>query len=137
MSRRDITPSIFARLERGTINMSKSKLFFGIATAVLRNTALGLASAILAANSIPSALAADAVNGKRLAERWCAECHVVALTQRQANADAPPFEEIARRPNFSEGGLATFLLDPHAKMPDMNLTRNEAGDIAAYVRTLK
>ena len=117
--------------------MSKNRLFFGIATAILRNTALGLASAILVANTIPPALAADASNGKRLAERWCAACHVVAVTQRQANADAPPFEEIARRPNFSEGGLVTFLLDPHAKMPDMNLTRNEAGDIAAYVRTLK
>ena len=37
------------------------------------------------------------------------------------------------RPNFSETGIMTFLLDPHAKMPNMNLTRFEAGDIAAYV----
>jgi hypothetical protein len=34
--------------------------------------------------------------------------------QREANADAPPFEEIARRPNFSENGLMAFLLNPHA-----------------------
>jgi mono/diheme cytochrome c family protein len=84
-----------------------------------------------------SALAADALNGKRLAERWCAACHVVSVTQREANADAPPFENIAKRPNFSELGLMTFLLDPHAKMPDMNLTRVEAGDIAAYIGTLR
>jgi hypothetical protein len=62
---------------------------------------------------------------------------VVASDQRNANADAPPFEEIARRANFSETGLTTFLLDPHAKMPDMNLTRFEAGDIAAYVHKLR
>jgi mono/diheme cytochrome c family protein len=117
--------------------MSKSRLFFAIATAILRTTALGLASGILVANTIPSALAADAFNGRRLAERWCSACHVVAVSQRQANADAPPFEEIAKRRNFSEPGLVTFLLDPHAKMPDMNLTRIEAGDIAAYVGTLK
>jgi len=31
----------------------------------------------------------------------------------------------------------TFLLDPHGKMPDMNLSRTEAGDIAAYVAKLR
>ena len=64
-----------------------------------------------------------------------AACHVVSNAQHEADTDAPPFEEIARR--FSEPGLTTFLLDPHAKMPDMNLTRFEAADIAAYVGTLK
>jgi hypothetical protein len=63
--------------------------------------------------------------------------HVVSSTQRQANADAPPFQEIAKRPAFSEPGLTTFLLDPHAKMPNMNLTRTEAGDIAAYIAKLR
>jgi mono/diheme cytochrome c family protein len=75
------------------------------------------------------------VNG--LAQRWCSACHVVALNQRQANADAPPFEEIAKRPNFTESGLVTFLLDPHSKMPNMNLSRIEAGDIAAYIHRLQ
>jgi mono/diheme cytochrome c family protein len=82
-------------------------------------------------------LAADAANGKRVAARWCAACHVVAPDQRQAYADAPSFREIANRPNFSESGLATFLLNPHAKMPNMSLTRIEANDIAAYIRTLR
>jgi hypothetical protein len=30
-----------------------------------------------------------------------------------------------------------FLLDPHAKMPDMGLSRTEAADLAAYIATLK
>jgi len=89
------------------------------------------------ADTVGPALAADASNGKRLAELWCAACHVVTMNQRQANADAPPFEEIAKRPNFSEPGLVTFLLDPHAKMPNMNLTRLEANDIAVYIGTLR
>jgi mono/diheme cytochrome c family protein len=89
---------------------------------------------VLVANT---AVAADAANGERLAERWCSACHVVTSTQRQANADAPPFQEIAKRPAFSEAGLTTFLLDPHAKMPNMNLTRTEAGDIAAYIAKLR
>jgi hypothetical protein len=29
-----------------------------------------------------------------------------------------------------------FLLDPHPKMPDMSLTRTEAGDLAAYIASL-
>jgi mono/diheme cytochrome c family protein len=93
--------------------------------------------AIFAAVVARPALAADASNGGRLAERWCAACHVVSLGQREASSDAPPFAEIAKRPNFSEAGIATFLLDPHAKMPNMNLTRFEAGDIAAYIGKLR
>jgi mono/diheme cytochrome c family protein len=105
-------------------------------TAFLRGVALrGAAFGVLAAAITQPVLAADASNGGRLAMRWCAACHVVANDQREANTDAPPFEEIAKR--FSEPGLVTFLLDPHAKMPDMNLTRFEAADIAAYVSTLR
>jgi mono/diheme cytochrome c family protein len=113
--------------------MSKTGLWLAIAAAaVLCAAAFG----IFATGAARPALAADASNGKRVAELWCSACHVVTVNQRQANADAPPFEEIAKRPNFSEPGLVTFLLDPHAKMPNMNLTRIEANDIAAYIGTL-
>jgi mono/diheme cytochrome c family protein len=99
----------------------------------LRLAAMGIVTALVAG----PVLAADASNGKRVAVRWCATCHVVAPDQRHAYADAPPFREIANRPNFSESGLVTFLLNPHAKMPNMSLTRVEADDIAAYIRTLR
>ena len=93
------------------------------------STALSIITTLFA----ESAAAADAANGGRLAERWCAACHVVTATQREAYSDAPPFEEIAKRPGFSESGITTFLLDPHAKMPNMDLSRTEAADIAAYI----
>jgi mono/diheme cytochrome c family protein len=103
-----------------------------------RFTRVALGVAILGTGpTMAPAYAADAMNGERLAQRWCSACHVVAVNQRQANADAPPFEEIAKRPHFSESGLVTFLLDPHAKMPNMNLSRIEAGDIAAYIHELQ
>ena len=82
------------------------------------------------------ARAADPANGKRLAERWCAACHVVSDAQRQASTSAPTFSEIARPPGFDAGRLAWFLLDPHPKMPNMSLTRSEAGDIAAYIQSM-
>jgi mono/diheme cytochrome c family protein len=116
----------------------KSTYFPPAANAALRAVAFGRAAfVVLAAAVTQPALPADPSNGERLAMLWCAACHVVASNQREANADAPPFEEIARRPNFSESGLTTFLLDPHAKMPNMNLTRIDAGDIAAYVSKLR
>jgi mono/diheme cytochrome c family protein len=118
--------------------MNKIGFSFATGATVLQDVPRSVvAIGILAAVMAQPVLAADALSGERLAERWCAACHVVASNQRQANADAPPFEEIAKRPNFTESGLATFLLDPHAKMPNMNLTRSEAGDIAAYVGKLR
>ncbi|PWB58197.1 MAG: cytochrome C552 [Bradyrhizobiaceae bacterium] len=84
-----------------------------------------------------AALAADAATGRQLAQRWCATCHVVAPEQARASADVPSFAEIASRPGFNADALAFFLLDPHPKMPNMSLTRNEAGDLAAYIATLR
>jgi mono/diheme cytochrome c family protein len=80
---------------------------------------------------------ADADNGRRLARRWCTPCHVVASRQRGTTSEAPPFSEIASRPDFNAARIALFLLDPHPKMPDMGLSRTDAGDLAAYIATLK
>jgi mono/diheme cytochrome c family protein len=99
----------------------------------MTGAAFVMAGAIVA----QSAAAADAANGERLAERWCAACHVVTSAQREAYSDAPPFESIAKRTAFSESGMVRFLLDPHAKMPNMNLSRTEAADIAAYISRLR
>jgi len=90
---------------------------------------------VLAAFGAP-AWAADADNGKRLAQRWCASCHIVEPNQQQASADAPPFAGISRVPGFSAQRVAFFLLDPHPKMPAMALSRRDAEDIAAYIAVL-
>jgi hypothetical protein len=37
-----------------------------------------------------------------VAEQWRAACHVVNVTQREADADPPAFEDIAKRPNSSD-----------------------------------
>jgi len=84
------------------------------------------------------AFAADSNNGERLAQRWCAACHVVSAAQRSATTDqAPPFATIAKMPSFDAAKVALFLLDPHPKMPDMGLSRTEAGDLAAYIAVFK
>jgi mono/diheme cytochrome c family protein len=82
-----------------------------------------------------AAMAADAKNGERIAQRWCASCHLVSDGQRQASTDAAPFATIAKMSGFSPEKIAFFLLDPHPKMPSMSLTRREAEDLAAYIAT--
>ena len=102
----------------------------------LRRICLLLAAAV-AAPGLSPALAADAEHGADLAKRWCASCHVVANGQAQASADVPSFASVARRPDFSPERLAFFLLDPHPKMPNFPLSRIEAGNIAAYIGSLR
>lgn len=100
------------------------------------NHSARLLAAIPAALLGTTALAADVNHGRDLAERWCAACHVTGTSQRQGT-EAPPFEAIAKKSDVDEGRLAFFLMDPHPKMPNMGLTRAEAVDLAAYIKSLK
>ena len=45
----------------------------------------------------------------------------------------PPFATIAKIPGFDADAIARFLMNPHPKMPDMQLSRDEADDLAAYI----
>ena len=97
----------------------------------------GLLSLLFAAGLVGEGFAADARKGETLAKRWCATCHVVASDQKRGTTQSPPFSAVAKRPGFDETKLAYFLLTPHPRMPDMNLSRSEAADLAAYIGTQK
>ena len=100
-------------------------------------TSFAIATAVAAAGfSAAAATRGDAENGAKLAERWCAACHLVSPQQQRATADAPPFSVIGQRPGFSAEGLAFFLMEPHPKMPSMSLSRQEAADLAAYIESV-
>ena len=58
---------------------------------------------------------------------------MVASDQKSGSTQTPPFSAIAKTPGFDEAKLAFFLLLPHPKMPDMNMSRSEAADLAAYI----
>ena len=79
----------------------------------------------------------DAAAGKAMAERWCAECHMVAPDQTRAVADVPTFMDIAQRVDGDFAVIEGFLIDPHPAMPVMSLTRQEIRDIIAYFATLR
>jgi len=82
-----------------------------------------------------SAGAADADNGKRLAQQHCSACHIVEPGSRRELAIAPPFETISQK--FSNGPelIAFAILSPHPKMNFMP-SRRDAQDIAVYIATL-
>ena len=99
-----------------------------------RRACWGVAMALLM-ESAGESLAADSANGLRIAERWCAECHVVARGQRQASDAVPTFAQIGRSERFNEATLAAFLASPHhSRMPDLSLTRSEIADLVAYIK---
>ncbi len=95
---------------------------------------LGVA-VVLLMTSAGKGEAADSANGRRIAERWCAECHVVALGQRQASDAVPTFAEIGGSGRFDETALAAFLAAPHhSRMPNLSLSRSEIADLVAYIK---
>ena len=86
---------------------------------------------------VTSSSAADAVNGKDIAKRWCASCHLVERGQTSTTDQAPPFASIGKAPDFDQNKLAFLLLMPHPNMPSLSLNRAEIADLAGYIRSLK
>jgi mono/diheme cytochrome c family protein len=89
-----------------------------------------------ALSSAPATAAGDPDRGEALAKRWCAACHIVAADQARGADNVPPFATIAKMKGFSAGSVAQFLMDPHPKMPDMQLSRVESQDLGAYIASL-
>jgi len=106
-----------------------------VPAAVLKR-AFAIAFALSAAAATSAAAPADPAQGEKLAKRWCAACHVVAADQTQGADNVPAFASIAKTPGFNADNIAQFLMDPHPKMPDMQLTRDEAKDLGAYIASL-
>ena len=102
--------------------------------AYIRSAAMLGAMAAAALLTVPAANAADIGQGAKLAQRWCATCHVVAPGQPAAKADAPSFASISAARKVPE--IAGFLMQSHPSMPDMNLTRAEIADLIAYMQSL-
>ncbi len=77
---------------------------------------------------VPGLAAAQDANlssdrGQVLAERWCANCHVVARSSVEGRADGlPTFPAIATDPRTNKGSLLRAMTAEHGRMPDFSLT---------------
>jgi len=100
----------------------------------------GLAAVLTAIAGAANAQIAtgDAVNGHRIADTWCGNCHVVSRSPGSTTTDsAPTFESIARMPSTTTVSLRAFLTTPHRSMPNYQLSRTELDDVIAYILSLR
>jgi mono/diheme cytochrome c family protein len=87
--------------------------------------------------TVAHAAQADSKKGARLAEQWCAHCHVIGNNSAGSIPQGPPsFRRIARD-GMTDDQLRVFLSHPHGAMPDLELTRVEISDLIEYIETLR
>jgi len=75
-------------------------------------------------------------NGQRLSERWCVGCHAIGAPTPKTSRIIS-FASIAERPGITSDMIASFLRMPHATMPNLPLSHNDAQDIAAFIMKMK
>ena len=100
----------------------------------MRIFAVAAAIAWIAASSAASAQgSADA--GKSLAQQWCSSCHQIE-PNAPAKDVAPPFASLAAK-NAKDGAWTrAWLTNPHPPMQGISLSRQQIGDIVAYLQSL-
>ncbi len=85
------------------------------------------------------ARAQDVARGKAMAERWCAQCHVVTRSATAGKAiGTETFPALAADPGITESKLRAAMTSQHGgRMPDFSLTRQEQDDLIAYIFSLR
>lgn len=84
------------------------------------------------------AAAQDAVRGQALAERWCANCHVVNQAATTGRADGlPTFPTLAARKDITPATLKGAMTATHSRMPDLQLGARDQEDLVAYIVSLR
>ena len=80
----------------------------------------------------------DPEAGRRLAETWDGNCHVIGPGASGPASDAvPTFPSVARMPSTTQFSLRVFLQSPHSRMPTLQLSRSETDDVIAYILSLR
>lgn len=105
----------------------------------LRNRRLSLCFAAilgLAISSTSGFAAGDGIEGREVAVRWCAVCHLVTEDQAAGTVDAPPFTEVREKHQGNLDFLEGFLTQSHPNMPDMNLSTLEIRNLIAFIEGL-
>ena len=102
----------------------------------MRIPALCVAMALALFGGTAASLAQNIENGQRLSERWCVGCHAIGAPTPKTSRIIS-FASIAERPGITSDMIASFLLMPHATMPNLPLSHNDAQDIAAFIMKMK
>jgi mono/diheme cytochrome c family protein len=80
---------------------------------------------------------ATPAEGRWLAERYCARCHVVAPGGGTGWTDAPSFMDIAQDQRISRAWMRNFVTQQHMHMLNTDRSPAEADAITAYLLGLR
>jgi mono/diheme cytochrome c family protein len=101
----------------------------------MKTTTIVLSTVILVSGAVQ---AQDALRGQQLAERWCANCHVVSRASDTGRSDGlPTFPALANRKDITAATLKGAMSTTHSRMPDFQLGARDQDDLVAYIFTLK
>ena len=82
--------------------------------------------------------AQDVLRGQALAERWCANCHVVNRAATAGRSDGlPTFPALAARKETTAATLKGAMTATHSRMPDFQLGARDQDDLVAYILSLR
>lgn len=102
--------------------------------------ALGISLLLVlpAAGQTPLTTAQRIEKGLERSKQWCAHCHIVEPGgQAVAQSDVPSFASIAAREGQTVEKTENGIFNPHPPMPDLQLSRVLARDLALYIMSLK
>ena len=95
-------------------------------------------AAILFAAQAAAADRESEFRGRRLAEANCYGCHALALYDQSLDERAPPFRDLALRPDIEmlRQDMAGDLFLRHPQMPDFEPTPAQTDDLVDYIESL-
>lgn len=88
----------------------------------------------------------DALQGRTIADQWCAECHRVAPDQPSGSRvghilpsrlDGPSFMSVAIQPGIDAKELRRFMSELHPPMPIYRLNADEQESVIRYILSLR
>ena len=73
--------------------------------------------------------------GEEIALQSCTSCHAPMTAQRPANG-APSLADIAKQDKGKTGWTQAWMSNPHRMRANVNLSKQQADDVVAYLKLL-
>jgi mono/diheme cytochrome c family protein len=83
----------------------------------------------------PAQAVGNAAQGHKLAQQWCASCHMVDAGQPTTDT-TPSFLTLAKKNKPNSNWARLWLMDPHPPMKGIDLSRHQIDDVVAYLQSL-
>jgi mono/diheme cytochrome c family protein len=114
----------------------KTRLRGSLATAFLALVAT--AGPLAAAPPVAAAQLGSVETGRQYVQDVCSSCHAIKPGAEVSPVpEAPTFEQVANTPGMNERALMVFFRTPHASMPNLVITGDDADNVVAYIMSLK